>query len=76
MLHIKEPMGSSITGITTTDMYFKTTVLSFLLLIVMLDSGEHLASSVVGMLSTVHSGYGGDVMEVDGLTVQPPCCIV
>jgi hypothetical protein len=24
----------------------------------------------------MHSGYGGDMMEVGGLTVQPPCGIV
>jgi len=24
----------------------------------------------------MHSGYRGGVMEVGGLTVQPPCCIV
>jgi hypothetical protein len=24
----------------------------------------------------MHSGYEGDMMEVGGLTVQPPCCIV
>jgi hypothetical protein len=24
----------------------------------------------------MHSGYGGDVMEVGSLTVEPPCCRV
>jgi hypothetical protein len=24
----------------------------------------------------MHSGYRGSVMEVCGLTVQPPCCLV